>query len=217
MSADRRAARPEVLADVSEWAAQEVSLALSVTRKAAEDLLDRSLTLVHRLPRTLAALESGVLHTGTCGRCSRKSLRWRTGGCGHGWSATCWPGSRRREVTTPAQLGAKIRRELLARDVRSAARELEAALRRRGVYVQPDRVDGMATLSAFLTVPEAAALIDALGRYADAIEDDPADRLAADPPAEDGRLPAGPGAASGRDRPSRRPGPADPRGSDPHR
>jgi hypothetical protein len=64
MSADRRASRPEALADVSEWAAQEVSLALSVTRKAAEDLLDRSLTLVHRLPRTLAALESGVLHTG---------------------------------------------------------------------------------------------------------------------------------------------------------
>ena len=27
-----------------------------------------------------------------------------------------------REVTTPAQLGAKIRRELLARDLRSAAR-----------------------------------------------------------------------------------------------
>jgi hypothetical protein len=80
-----------------------------------------------------------------------------------------------RDVTTPAQLGAKIRRELIARDVRSAARELERALRRRGVYVRPDRVDGMATLSAFLTVPEAAALIEALGRYADAIEDDPHD------------------------------------------
>ena len=78
-------------------------------------------------------------------------------------------------MTTPAQLGAKIRRELLARNVRSAARELEAALRRRGVYVRPDRVDGMATLSALLTVPEAAALVEALGRYADAIEDDPED------------------------------------------
>ena len=75
-------------------------------------------------------------------------------------------------MTTPAQLGAKIRRELLARNVRSAARELEAALRRRGVYVRPDRVEGMATLSALLTVPEAAALVEALGQYADAIEDD---------------------------------------------
>ena len=76
-----------------------------------------------------------------------------------------------RDVTTPAQLGAKIRRELLARNVRSAARELEAALRRRGVHVGPHRVEGMAIL-ALLTVPEAAALIEALGQYADAIEDD---------------------------------------------
>ena len=175
MSADRRRARPEVLTDVSEWAAQEVSLALSITRKAAEDLLDRSLTLVHRLPKTLAALESGVLHAGHLwpmlekvapvadgrvrARLERDLLVWVAG----------------RAVTTPAQLGAKIRRELLARDVRSAARELEAALRRRGVYVRPDRVDGMATLSAFLTVPEAAALIEALGRYADAIGECPED------------------------------------------
>ena len=175
MSADRRASRPDVLADVSEWAAQEVALALSITRKAAEDLLDRSLTLVHRLPATLAALESGALHAGHLwpmlervapvadhrvrARLERDLLAWVAA----------------RSVTTPAQLGAKIRRELLARDVRSAARDLETALRRRGVYVRPDRVDGMATLSAFLTVPEAAALIEALGRYADALEDDPAD------------------------------------------
>src|SRR3712207_6853676 len=31
----------------------------------------------------------------------------------------------------------------------------------------------MATLEAFLTVPEAAALLEALGRYADAVEDAP--------------------------------------------
>ena len=36
MSADRRAARPEVLAEVSEWAAEEVALALSVSTRAAE-------------------------------------------------------------------------------------------------------------------------------------------------------------------------------------
>src|SRR5215204_6330465 len=59
MSADRRAARPEVLADVSEWAAQEVSMALSVPTSTADRELVRALTLVHRLPATLEALESG--------------------------------------------------------------------------------------------------------------------------------------------------------------
>ena len=173
MSADRRASRPAMLADVSEWAAHELSLALSITGNAAEDLLDRSLTLVHRLPRTLAALESGALRTGhlwpmleKVGPVADLRVRARLEQDLLAWVAA-------RDVTTPAQLGAKIRRELLARDIRSAARDLEAALRRRGVYVQPDRVDGMATLAAFLTVPEAAALVEALGRYADALEDDP--------------------------------------------
>jgi hypothetical protein len=171
MGADRRAARPAALADVSEWAAHEVSLALSITRKAAEDLLDRSLTLVHRLPGTLAALESGALHLGhlwpmleKVAPVADRRVRARLERDLLDWVAV-------RAVTTPAQLGAKVRRELLARDVRSTARDLEAALRRRGVYVRPDRVDGMATLTALLTVPEAAALIEALGRYADAVDD----------------------------------------------
>jgi hypothetical protein len=172
MSDDRRAVRPEVLADVSEWAAQELVVALSITQKAADDLLVRSLTLVHRLPQTLAALESGALHPGHLWpllekvapvvnprvrtRLERDLLRWVAG----------------REVTTPAQLGAKIRRELLARDLRTAARELETALRRRGVYARPDRVDGMAELSALMTVPEVEAVLSALGRYADALDDE---------------------------------------------
>src|SRR3954465_4479894 len=46
MSAERWAARPEVLRPVSEWAAQELTVALSITETAAEALLTRSLTLV---------------------------------------------------------------------------------------------------------------------------------------------------------------------------
>ena len=175
MSADRRAVRPEVVSDVSEWAAQEPAVALSITQKAADDLLTRSLTLVHRLPQTLAALERGALHPGHLwpmlekvapvadravrARLERDLLRWTAA----------------RAVTTPAQLGAKIGRELLARDVRTAARRLEEALRRRGVHARPDRIDGMAVVSALMTVPEADALLDALGRYADAVEDDDGD------------------------------------------
>lgn len=172
MSRERRETRPEPLAEVSEWAAQEVSLALSVTRQAAENMLDRSLTLVQRLPRTLAALESGVLHTGHLWPMLEKVAPVADGRVRARLERDLLAWVAQREVTTPAQLGAKARRELLARDVRCAVRELEAALRRRGVDVRPDRVDGMAALSARLTVPEAAALMAALGRYADAIEED---------------------------------------------
>src|SRR5437764_2136995 len=45
MSPERWAARPELLREVSEWAAQELVVALSISTEAAERLLFRSLTL----------------------------------------------------------------------------------------------------------------------------------------------------------------------------
>ena len=92
---------------------------------------------MHRLPRTVAGLESGLLHVGhlwcllekvapIADRAVREALErdlldWVAG----------------REVTTPAQLAAKVRRELLARKVRDAARELADALARRRGVVAP--------------------------------------------------------------------------------
>ncbi len=171
MRADRRAARADVLVDVSEWAAQELVVALSISAAAAEALLTRSLTLVHRLPRTLAALESGLVHVGHLwpmlervaligdatvrARVEREVPDWVAG----------------RQVTTPPQLTAKVRRSVLRHDAAAAAQRLVQAVRERGVSVRADRREGMAVLDALLTVPEAQALLDALGRYADAIDD----------------------------------------------
>ena len=64
MSAQRWAARPELLRGVSEWAGQELVVALSLSPQGADTLLERSLTLEHRLPGTAAALEAGALHPG---------------------------------------------------------------------------------------------------------------------------------------------------------
>ncbi|WP_460549136.1 DUF222 domain-containing protein [Geodermatophilus aquaeductus] len=174
MSGERWAARAEVLRPVSEWAAQELVVALSISTEAAEALLERSLTLVHRLPSTLEALEAGVLHPGHLwplldkvapiaddavrASLERDLLAWMAG-----------------RVTTPAQLGDKVRREVLKRDARSAADRLARAIRERGVSARPDRVEGMSVVSALLTTPEAAALVAALGAYADALPADPAD------------------------------------------
>ncbi len=176
MSPARWAARPEVLREVSEWAAPELSVALSVTQTAAQTLLERSLTLVHRLPGTLAALEAGALHAGHLfpmlehvapigedrvrAQVEAGLLRWAAG-----------------RVTTPAQLGQKARREVLRRDARAAARKLAAALAARGVSVHPDpTTSGMGVVTAALSWPEARALHGALAAYADALPADPADR-----------------------------------------
>jgi hypothetical protein len=55
MSAERWAARPEVLRSVSEWATPEPAIALDLTQRAAEGLLEESLTLVRRLPAARVA------------------------------------------------------------------------------------------------------------------------------------------------------------------
>jgi hypothetical protein len=172
MSAERWAARPELLRPVSEWAARELSVALSISTTTAETLMERSLALVERLPGTLAALEAGALHAGHLfplldkvapiadagvrGDVESVLLRWAAG-----------------RVTTPAQLAAKARRVVLERDARAAVRALERAMAARGVSWSPGRVDGMGAVTAALTLPESRALYAALGACADAVPDEP--------------------------------------------
>ena len=177
MSAERWSARPEILRPVSEWAGRELMVALSLTEQAADALLTRSLTLVQRLPGTLAALEAGALHPGHLWTMLEKVapiaddriraeveaelLRWAAG-----------------RVTTPAQLGAKARREVLKRDARAAARNLQQALKERGIHLKPHGVDGLAVVSIVATMPEAQALYRALTACAETLddEDDPRTR-----------------------------------------
>ncbi|MGY1760772.1 DUF222 domain-containing protein [Geodermatophilus sp. SYSU D00779] len=174
MSAERWAARPEVLRSVSEWATPELAIALNLTQPGAARELERSVTLVHRLPATLAALESGVLHAGHLwhliehvapiaddrlrAEVEAELLAWLAG---------------RHRVTSPAQLGDKARRLVAQRDAAAAGRRLARALRERGVSVRPDRVEGMAAVSVYCSLPEARAFHAALVQCADAIVDEP--------------------------------------------
>ncbi|MDK3255952.1 HNH endonuclease signature motif containing protein [Blastococcus capsensis] len=177
MSPERWAARPEVLRGVSEWATQELVIALSVSAEAAQKELTRSVTLVERLPGTLAALEAGALHPGHLWSMLEKVapiaddrvraeveaelLRWAAG-----------------RVVTPAQLNDKARREVIRRDARAAARNLQKALRERGITIRPGTVEGMAALTVVTTLPEAQALYRALAACAETLDgdDDPRTR-----------------------------------------
>ncbi|TFV57277.1 HNH endonuclease, partial [Geodermatophilus sp. DF01-2] len=174
MSAERWAARAEVLRPVSEWATPEVAIALNLTQQGAERLLAESLILVHRLPATLSALESGVLHEGHLWHLIDKVapvaddvLRAEVEA-----ELIAWMG-RRQAVTSPAQLGDKARRVVAQRDAAAAARRLARALTERGISIRPERAEGMAALTVVCTMPEARALHAALVRYADALADDP--------------------------------------------
>jgi hypothetical protein len=174
MSAERWAARPEVLRAVSEWATPELAIALNLTQQGAERELERSLTLVHRLPATLAALEGGLLHEGHLWHLLDKvapvadeRLRAEIEADLLAWLAG------RNRVTSPAQLGDRARRLVLQRDAAAAGRRLARALQERGISIRPERAEGMAAVTVVCTLPEARAFHGALVQCAEALVDEP--------------------------------------------
>jgi hypothetical protein len=176
MSAERWAARSEVLRPVSEWAAQELAIALDVTVQKAEAELARSLTLVGRLPRVLDALQAGLLHPDHLwcllehvAPIAEDALRARVEAGVLAWMAA------RHRVTTPAALGDRVRRVVTRLNARDAARDLARALERRGISLREDRTPGLSVVTLVCSTPEAQAFHRALAAYVDAVEADPAD------------------------------------------
>ncbi len=162
-AAATRAARPAALTPVSEWAVDEVAVALQVSGAAATDLLVQSITLDERLPGTLRALREG--------RISWAHARVMT------QVVAPLPDEVRGEAEerllarvaakTPPQLRAAAQRLAQRLDAEAVARRVRQAIRERRVVVHAGD-DGMATLSAVLPAPVARALRNALEQYADA-------------------------------------------------
>ncbi|MGY1844136.1 DUF222 domain-containing protein [Modestobacter sp. SYSU DS0875] len=162
-AAATRAARPSALAPVSEWAVDEVAVALSLTDAAATRVVVQSLQLVERLPGTLRALERGALtwdHARVMSELvapldeevratAEERLLGRLGS------------------KTPAQLRVAAHRVVARLDAAAVARRIAAAIRDRHVAVHPG-ADGMGTLSATLPLPVLRAVQNALEQYADA-------------------------------------------------
>jgi hypothetical protein len=162
-AAASRAARPEALTPVSEWAVDEVAVALSLSGAAAGRLLVESLLLVERLPGTLEALGGGRLGWGhvrvmtevvapladDLRRIAEERLLSRLGD------------------KTPPQLRAAARRVVQRLDAEAITRRVAEAVRHRKVSVYPG-ADGMGTLGVTLPMPVLRAMEDALGQYADA-------------------------------------------------
>ncbi|WP_138759923.1 HNH endonuclease signature motif containing protein [Modestobacter altitudinis] len=173
-AAATRAARPSVLATVSEWAVDEVATALSITSARALAWMVQSLQLVDLLPATLDALAVGELTwdhaTAMCQVVAPLDDDLRADAearllarLGH---------------KTPTQLRAAAHRLVQRLDGAAIKERVQAALRDRGVAVYPTG-DGLGSLSVTnLPLPVLRAVEDALRQYADAAytPDDPRTR-----------------------------------------
>jgi hypothetical protein len=161
-AASSRAARPAALTAVSEWAVDEVMLALNLSSSAATTLLSESVILVDQLPATLEALEQA--------RIGPSHARMLTE------VLTPLHEEKRAEVEarllaradgqTVGELKAAARRAVLRADVAAAARRAAGAIRDRAVRAHPGE-DGMGTLAATMPIPVLAACREALRQYAE--------------------------------------------------
>ncbi|MGY1714152.1 DUF222 domain-containing protein [Geodermatophilus sp. SYSU D01106] len=163
MSAASRAARPAVLTGVSEWAVDEVALALRTSGPAAGAMLEEAVTLVERLPATLALLARGEISPAHARQMVTVVGPVRDDALRTDIEAHVL---RLLGGKTPPQLGDCARRVVLRKDAEAAGRRLVAAVRGRGVRMH-DRRDGSATLVIDLPLPTCAAIHRALEAYAE--------------------------------------------------
>jgi hypothetical protein len=161
-AAASRAARPAVLTAVSEWAVDEVMVALGLSAEAASRLLAESLTLVERLPATLAALEAGMLSPAHARMLVEVLAPLADDAVRAGVEGRLL--ARAAGKTVP-QLRVAARRAVLRADASAAVRRLATAIRERSVRCYPGE-DGMATLAATMPTPVARACTRVLAAYA---------------------------------------------------
>jgi hypothetical protein len=162
-AAASRAARPSVLAEVSEWAVDEVMATFALPSRTASRLLSESIRLVDLLPATLDALQAGAI--------SWAHARVMVDMIG-GLRDEIRPGVEAALLAkapgrTAAQLRAAARRAVLRADASAAAKRLARAIRDRSVRSYSDK-DGMAALTALMSAPVTRACYRRLEALAEA-------------------------------------------------
>ncbi|SOC50549.1 5-methylcytosine-specific restriction endonuclease McrA [Blastococcus aggregatus] len=177
-TADRQLGEPGASADgwlpgpgqepvtrVSEFFADELAVVLNCSRTAASLLADTAWVLLERLPATWAALADGELDWSRA-----RGLAAELSDAAHELEpavmarieAAVLPGAAALSIRT---LRERARAELERLDDTAADRRRKRAQRASDVTVTPAR-DGMAELRVFLPRPLAAAIQDAVDRYA---------------------------------------------------
>jgi hypothetical protein len=158
------ALRPAAGGGFSEFAADELGCALAITRNAAHTRLDLAVTLVRRLPGTLAALGRGEIDLSKARALADVTRPLTDEQAGAVETRVL---ARAAQQTAP-QLRQSARRAVLRIDPDGANARHEQRRAERKVELRPTE-DGMAELRATLPAPQGTAIyqrLDALARSA---------------------------------------------------
>jgi hypothetical protein len=155
--------------DTAASVAAEVGLMTRVAPRTAQARVDLAVTLLERLPATLAALSAGTISLPSARAIADETVSLDTAGAAGAENRVL----RRAGHQTPGQVRAATRRAVAAIDADAVRRRAEQARKERNVSLTSEP-DGMATLSAYLPAHEAVAaygMIDDHARHAGAATD----------------------------------------------
>ncbi len=163
------AANSDTPSRASEFAADEIGLALRLSRQTAVNRLVMAQTLIDELPATLAAWQAGTIDS-LKARAITETSYLLPGELRGALEARVLP---RAGTQTIAQLRAALARAVLVLDPEGAAERHHHRRADRRVVVSPDE-DGMASLWALLSAPDATAAYQRLCALARGLgSDDP--------------------------------------------
>lgn len=151
-----------ITSDLNDQEREEIAAALRISPNTAQHRIDTANLLVHHLPETTRALADGSISTAHANVIARESAPLIYGGAAKSVIAKIEAKAlASSEFSTPNQIAIAIRKAV----AQAAPQELEerfvSARQERKVICYPER-DGMATISALLTAPDARLIMQSI-------------------------------------------------------
>lgn len=151
-----------ITSELNDQEREEIAAALRISPNTAQHRIDTATLLVHHLPETTQALADGSISTAHANVIARESAPLIYGGADKAIIAKIEAKAlASAEFSTPNQIAVAIRKAVAQAQPEELENRFTRAREERKVICYPER-DGMATISALLTAPDARLVMRSL-------------------------------------------------------
>jgi hypothetical protein len=151
-----------ITSDLNDQEREEIAAALRISPNSAQHRIDTANLLVHHLPETTRALAEGAISTAHANAIARESAPLIYGGADKSVIAKIEAKALSSvEFSTPNQIAVAIRKAVAQASPQDFEEKFISAREERKVICYPER-DGMSTISALLTAPDARLIMRSL-------------------------------------------------------
>ena len=161
-----------ITSELNDQEREEIAAALRISPNTAQHRIDTANLLVHHLPETTRALADGSISTAHANAIARESAPLIYGGADKSIIAKIEAKAlASAEFATPNQISVAIRKAVAQVSPQELEERFASAREERKVICYPER-DGMATISALLTAPDARLVMRSLEQRIKAKQDE---------------------------------------------